>query len=210
MSIRSKTWSKRRAIAAMFATGFALAEEVPREIAAPAHPPGGGIEWVPNLGQFSPEVRFDLAAGGTHCSLLATAIRFDVIEDWKRVDAPLENGPTAVPIYRRVQWTFEGANSNAHAQGVEGGEAVASYFLGNDPTRWASAVPNFGAVVVTDLYPNIDMRVRRAGAGVEYDFELRPDADPSAVFIRIDGASHCELTRDGALRITTAGGAELI
>jgi hypothetical protein len=51
--------------------------------------------------------------------------------------------------------------------GVQGG--AYNYFIGNDRRHWASNAHAFSAVVQHDLYPGIDLRLRRGGEVLKYD-----------------------------------------
>lgn len=49
-----------------------------------------------------------------------------------------------------------------------------NYFIGDDPTRWASGARAFETLSLEKLYPNIDLKVYAKGAGVKYDFIIHP------------------------------------
>lgn len=141
-----------------------------------------------------------------------TGIRYFLVEDWEPLENPTgrPDWPSAVPIYRTVQMTFEGSNSDVVVEGEDPREPIVSYFLGKDPSRWVAGLPTFGAVRYRDLYDGIDMRVVHDPRGVEYDLVLRPGAELSDAILRIDGAATSEVTDDGAIRMRTPGRAELI
>ncbi len=100
--------------------------------------------------------------------------------------------------------------------GVVGGQASApvadqplaaktNYFIGNDPSRWQSNVPNYGRVTYHNVYPGIDMAYYGTGGALEYDLVLAPGANPQAIRLNIAGADALRL--DGAdLVVQTALG----
>ena len=82
-----------------------------------------------------------------------------------------------------------------------------NYFLGNDPTKWHTDVPNYTAVVYKDIYPGIDLRYYGNGDGkMEYDFIIQPHADPSQIAIHYDGAKEVCVDEDGQLVVETEWG----
>jgi hypothetical protein len=70
-----------------------------------------------------------------------------------------------------------------------------NYFLGKHENEWFSGVPHFGQVRYPEVYPGIDIVYYATGRNIEYDFIVKPGADPSAI----------ELSFDGRLRLDEAG-----
>src|SRR5262249_31106236 len=50
-----------------------------------------------------------------------------------------------------------GANPAAAIEGIERLPGVSNYFIGNDPARWHSGVPNYAKVRYAQAYPGIDI-----------------------------------------------------
>ncbi|MEZ4687589.1 MAG: hypothetical protein R3B47_16470 [Bacteroidia bacterium] len=63
-----------------------------------------------------------------------------------------------------------------------------NYYLGNDKTKWQSAVPGYALIYYEELWPGIGMRVYSYGDAIKYDFVVEPGADPSQVQLRFEGA----------------------
>jgi hypothetical protein len=79
---------------------------------------------------------------------------------------------------------FEGGNRSPRIEGVNRTFGVSNYFIGNDPARWRTDVPQFGQVRYREVYPGIDVVFYGNGNKLEYDFVLRPGADPSRIRCR--------------------------
>ncbi|MEO5925690.1 MAG: SBBP repeat-containing protein [Bryobacteraceae bacterium] len=62
--------------------------------------------------------------------------------------------------------------------------ATTNYLLGNKPAGWHRKVANFASVRYAQLYPGIDIVYYGQDGSLEYDFEIAPQADPSAIRIR--------------------------
>ena len=87
--------------------------------------------------------------------------------------------------------------------GVQGG--AYNYFIGNDRRHWASNAHAFSAVVQHDLYPGIDLRLRRGGEVLKYDVIVAAGTDPKQVKFTYEGANGITL-KDGLLCISTSMG----
>lgn len=93
-----------------------------------------------------------------------------------------------------VRLRFEGAD---HAARLEGEELLASttnLYLGNDPSQWRHAIPNYGRVRVEQLYPGVDLDYYGNAGQLEYDLTVNPGADPQRIRLRLDGS---DVRRDG-------------
>ncbi len=80
-----------------------------------------------------------------------------------------------------------------------------NYFLGNDPSKWASHCRIYQGITVKDVYPNIDVRYYSGGGAVKYDLIVRPGGDPSSIAMKYDGADGLEI-KDKELVIKTSVG----
>ena len=81
-----------------------------------------------------------------------------------------------------------------------------NFVFGDDPSRWQSGVPSFGAVRYNGLYPGIDVRVRQGDGTLEYDALLAPGADLDRIVIRVDGARGIRIAPTGDLLLTGPAG----
>lgn len=88
-------------------------------------------------------------------------------------------------------------------QGEEQEEGYSNYFLGNDPTRWASHVQSYATVRYNSLYEGIDLRVYSAENALKYDFMVAPGSDPGQIAMRYEGADNLRL-QDGNLIVKTS------
>ena len=104
-----------------------------------------------------------------------------------------------------------GANAKAKVVGLDELPGKSNYFLGNDPKKWRTNVPNYAKVRYQDVYPGIDLVFygKESGAGVEsevrnqkaegqgpepvaeqrqleYDFVVSPGADPRMIALSIE------------------------
>lgn len=102
-----------------------------------------------------------------------------------------------------VSVTFEGANQHPQIIVSQEVSEKRNYYVGNDPTHWASNVPAFGEITYKNLYPNIDLRLYTYGNSLKYEFLVAAGADPSLIRIRYKGANGIAIEK-GNLLISTS------
>jgi hypothetical protein len=81
-----------------------------------------------------------------------------------------------------------------------------THYLAKLPDAPILDVPSFADVRCRDIYPGIDAVFHGDQQRLEYDFVLRPGADPEQIRIAFDGVAQLELDAEGDLRLSTARG----
>jgi hypothetical protein len=105
---------------------------------------------------------------------------------------------------------FLGANPNPEAVGESQMEYKCNYFLGNDPSKWHTDVPNYEAITLKDIYPGIDLKYSDDGNGqAAYEFKAAPGVDIAQVKVAYEGAKETSLDAEGRLIVKTKWGAML-
>ncbi len=99
-----------------------------------------------------------------------------------------------------------GANAKAKVTGLEELPGKSNYFIGNDPKKWRTNVPNYAKVKYANVYPGVDLVYYGNQRQLEYDFVLAPGADPRQIELSFDGAKRLRLDADGNLIVSIAGG----
>src|SRR5260370_26456739 len=66
--------------------------------------------------------------------------------------------------------------------------SVSNYYIGDDPKRWHPNVPNYERVKFEQVYPGIDLVYYGNQQRLEYDFVLRPGAEPNQIRLAYSGA----------------------
>jgi len=81
-----------------------------------------------------------------------------------------------------------GANASAIVSGAEELPGKSNYFIGNDPKKWRTNVPNYAQVKYRGVYPGVDLvYYGNQGGQLEYDFVVAPGADPAAIRFALSG-----------------------
>ncbi|WP_315820825.1 hypothetical protein [Paraflavitalea speifideaquila] len=117
---------------------------------------------------------------------------------------PPNDGPPVIRSHAyRVQ--FAGANENCLVIPEKPVPTNTSYFIGNDPSKWAQDVPVYQAIVYKDIYPNIDIRYYSENGQLKYDLVIHPGGDVSKIAMQYDGPDKL-LIRNKELIIKTSVG----
>jgi hypothetical protein len=99
------------------------------------------------------------------------------------------------------------ANAEATVTGVDEMATKVSYFGGDDPTKWHAAVPTFGRVRYSEIYPGIDLVYYGNQRQLEYDFVVAPGADCKRISLVFEGAERVEVEEaNGDLLLHTSLG----
>ena len=135
----------------------------------------------PNQGQTDPQVKF--LARGSGYALFLTA---DQAVLTLRHSLPTRQSSVVVSM------TLEGASENSPVSGADQLPGKSNYFLGNDPAKWHTDVPQFARVRYRAVYPGIDLVYYGKQGQLEYDFEAAPGSDPQQVTLRFQGAENLD------------------
>jgi hypothetical protein len=90
--------------------------------------------------------------------------------------------------------TLAGANPVADVAGNDPLPGRSNYFIGNDPQKWHTGIPQYAGVHYRSVYPGIDLVFYGSQGKLEYDFKVAPGADPSQSELQFDGATKLELS----------------
>ncbi|HJT88510.1 MAG TPA: SBBP repeat-containing protein [Bryobacteraceae bacterium] len=143
------------------------------------------LRFEANRGQWNSQVRY--AARDTRNTLFLTA-----------------HGAVVAAGARRVEMDFLHANPAPAIEALDRLPTRTDYFRGN-PETWRRAVPSFSRVAYRSVYPGIDVVYYGRQDQLEYDFVLRPGADPGSIRLKFRGADHLHFTAAGDLSVESGG-----
>jgi len=147
------------------------------------------LRFEANQGQWSADVHYAARTGGG--ALLLTRRGAALVGGGHRVDISMVKANTAAPI-----------------EALDPLRARTNYFVGSRE-NWRTGVESFTRVAYRSVYPGIDIVYYGNGDQLEYDFVLRPGADPRAIRFQFRGAGRVQLTAEGDLSIES-GGAQFV
>ncbi len=83
--------------------------------------------------------------------------------------------------------TFLGAFRGPEVVPLDPEPSESNFYYGRDPRRWLPAVRGYRSLVVRNIYDGIDLQYRVLADTIEYDFIVRPGANPSQIREQISG-----------------------
>ncbi|HBH06158.1 MAG TPA: hypothetical protein DDX92_06120 [Flavobacteriales bacterium] len=152
---------------------------------------GLGYQFVQNQGQFENQVLFrvDIPQGALFIEKDALTYHF---YDHRLASHNHSHDPDLFqeePLkFHSYQASFEGSSPDVQVIGESKFKHHLNYYLGSDPTQWASNVEVFKGVLYKNLYPGIDFRISQNPAGgLKTEYIVHPGANPSLIRIRYQG-----------------------
>ncbi|MGV3719338.1 MAG: SBBP repeat-containing protein, partial [Actinomycetota bacterium] len=98
-----------------------------------------------------------------------------------------------------LRMRLDGARKNVAAAGQNRLPGVSNYFIGKEPSAWRRNVPNFAKVKYEGVYPGVDLVYYGNQRKLEYDFVVKPGADPASIRLSFEGADRVSIDRTGDL-----------
>jgi hypothetical protein len=102
---------------------------------------------------------------------------------------PARPGTSASNTEAVVHMRLVGANPNAKISGIQELPGRSHYFVGKDPSKWRTNVPNYARVKYENVYPGVDLVYYGNRRQLEYDFVVQPGADARQIRLAFDLAS---------------------
>ena len=155
----------------------------PRKISFPQAP----LAFEPNVGQSDPKARFTAKGAGYTVDLNASGAVFHLAggksgESSKSVGIEMLNSSSVLSVIGEDQ--LPGKDS---------------YFPSEDPRTWFSNLPTYSRVHYSQVYPGIDMAFYGERTRLEYDFVVKPQADPLRIQMKLTGLDSARIASDGRL-----------
>ncbi len=98
-----------------------------------------------------------------------------------------------------VRMSLVNANEHSKIMGKDELPGKANYFTGNDPKKWQTDIPTYSKVEYSNIYPGIDLMYYGNQRQLEYDFILKPGADPKQITLAFQGIDNMDLDKQGNL-----------
>ncbi len=104
-----------------------------------------------------------------------------------------------------VRMRLAGAREHAPGMGESLLPGKGNYITGNDPAAWKTGIPLYERVRFTSVYDGIDVAYYGKGTQLEYDFIVKPGADPSRIRLAFDGTETKRVSSTGELILGSEG-----
>lgn len=89
--------------------------------------------------------------------------------------------------------TFVGANTSPQMMPSGITEDYVNYYIGNDPSKWATHVPRYNTLTVNDLYPHIDVVYTGGQQSIKYNFIVKPHGKIEQIKLQYNGIDKLKL-----------------
>lgn len=100
---------------------------------------------------------------------------------------------------------YIGANENSTFQGFRESGATRNYFLGSNPKRWKTKVPEYSGFRLRSIYDNIDYEIKDENGSPKSLWKIYPSGDPAEIKMVYEGLTP-SLNKEGQLILKTAFG----
>src|SRR6202158_4584712 len=99
-----------------------------------------------------------------------------------------------------------GAKRGVEVRGEEELTGKSNYFIGNDPTKWRTNVPNYSRVKYENVYRGVDLVYYGQQGELESDFIVGAGVDAGVIRLQMAGAERVRINSQEDLQLKTAGG----
>jgi hypothetical protein len=180
--------------------------EPSRQLQAQAHSILAGLPLIfePNLGQANLDPSDPSARFVTHGSGYSMVLGNDgaILSLVSKARSTSSRSGSRVQTLRMK---LAGANPDPSLSAADQLPGKSNYFIGNNPAKWRTGVPQFARVRYENVYPDINLVFYGNEGHLEYDFQVAPGGDPSQAELEFSGAEKLEM-KDGSLVIRGENG----
>src|SRR6266851_2082343 len=168
------------------------------------------LSFEANRGQVDPRVKFVSRGSGYTLFLTPTEAVLALSKSGTQTEpaglvrARLLQREKTITTALRIK--LVGGNANARVTGMDELPGKSNYFIGDDPKKWRTNVPNYAKVKLHGVYPGVDLIYYGNQRQLEEDFVVAPGADPRAITLKISGAEKVSIDAQGELVLANAAG----
>jgi len=163
------------------------------------------LEFVPNAGQWNPKVLYSARMHGGCFFVEKNSFTVALISP-EQLHQFYENKFKSIPQKPldafAYSMTFLDASSESFILPQNSLPHYYNYFIGKDPSQWASRVPVYQDLVYKDLYPGIDLHLTQSHHSLKYEYVVSPHTDISQIRVAYSDGSSLKLS-DGHLIVNT-------
>lgn len=173
------------------------------------------LKFIENIGQWEGDFRYqtDITGGRMWLSENGFTYSLQDVDEMNRIHdyyyhgdpQPGERVDNEIIDCHAFKVNFLGSLPNPGFETFNPSESYYNFFLGNDPSKWATNRRAFDKVRYSELYNQIDMEVYSSNFQLKYDFIVHPTGQPSDIRLEYDGMDALYLN-NGDLVIQTSIG----
>lgn len=175
----------------------------------------GSIEFIENKGQWDEKIKFksDVPAGNFFIRNSGFTVLQHNEADLKNL-MEVSKGHNHDPALKRsslvlrshvYEVDFIGASADYEIVPDKPQTYYNNYFIGNDPSKWASNCKIYQGITLKNVYPNVDVRYYTENGSMKYDIVVKPGADLNKIALRYKGADKLEIKNKELVVKTSVG-----
>lgn len=172
------------------------------------------LAFTKNMGQWDERVLFRANAGGATMWFTREGVTYQFIrriemngaDPLSIMDSRLPGKDVEPGSVEQLVITAKFVGANPSPEVVCEGlmEYKCNYFMGNDPAKWHTDVPNYEGFTLKGVYTGIDVRFSGYGSGqATYEFVVAPGANSGQIKVEYEGAEGNSLSPDGRMILKT-------
>lgn len=170
----------------------------------------GYIEFTENKGQWDKAILFDATIGNGKVALTKTGykiLQYDA-NDYAKYGGHNHQHDNEKKMVKGHVWNvnFIGANPNFKVVSTKPLEGISNYFLGNDPSKWASGCKTYTTVKYENVYDNIDVQFYTSNQTLKYDIIVKPGGDVNKIKLQYEGVDKLSKGKNEELLVETSVG----
>ncbi len=160
------------------------------------------LYFIVNKGQVNGKAKFYAKASRYTLWLTGESLVFD--SQRRFTGDGMSQGTTFARDVSRL--VFQGANKNPQMVPLDAAQVKVNYFVGKDKSKWRSAVPTSMAVLYKNLYKGINLKVYGIEKSIEYDWVVKPAANPGEIKFEYRDVKGTGIDAEGNLLVKTGAG----
>ena len=167
------------------------------------------LSFEENLGQTDPTVQFMSRGSRATYFLRNTGLVMGIpfVAEEDRDDSLPPSMADPPPVRQiGIHMNLEGSNPEATSKGIGLLPQTTTYRRGKDPSKWQERVQHYKRVKYDEVYEGVDLVYYSKRQELEYDFVVKPGADPSQIRFSFEGPSEVSIDSEGSLVLSTEVG----
>jgi hypothetical protein len=143
------------------------------------------LSFEANYGQADKKIKYLSRASGYSLALAPTTFTL-AVADPRNKNHEKSPGRSRASAHV-IRATLVGANAAANLTGLEQLPTRTNYFIGSDPRKWKTNLPNYAKVKYSGVYPGVDLVFYGKQDLLEYDFIVSPGTNPGVIALGFEG-----------------------